>query len=392
MTNDNNTISQPSAFQNNKESTLLLLKILALFWLIAKALSWKVWTKERLFPLAPIFDWLSWPSWFHFSLFILSIALLLLMLFKPLNKTILTCLFITELISCAGDQNRWQPWEYQYIFTLFVCIVNQKDYQKIITCIIIIMAGTYLYSGLGKLNEAYLVLAWDNLFFKYLFRVPENLIRHEGFLHKLGYITAFIEVALAAGILFPKTKKIAAIFLIGMHLIILLAIGPWGRNYNLIVWPWNILMAIFLYVIFMQKGITTVSLKEIWPGWNKLVLICWFVLPAFNYAGLWDNFLSSRLYSANLPLMALCIKDGAEKEKLKPYFVKISQKAVCDGQAFVDLQTWAIMEMHVPPYPEVRVYKKIETEWRKNNNNSNTIILFYRIVNYTEVETIPKDR
>lgn len=392
MTNNSKIIPGQTDGQNNKESTLLLFKLLALFWLIAKALSWKVWTKERMFPLVPAFDWLNWPSWVHLTLFISSVVLLILMLFKPLNKTIITCLFIIELISCLGDQNRWQPWEYQYIFTLFVCIINRTDYRKIITCIIIIMAGTYLYSGLGKLNEAYLVLAWDNLFFKYLFRVPEHLIRHEGFLHKCGYLTAVIEVTLAAGILFPKTKKIAAIFLIVMHLVILLAIGPWGRNYNLIVWPWNILMLIFLYIIFIQKGITTAKLKETWPGWNKLVMICWFFLPAFNYVGLWDNFLSSRLYSANLPLMAFCIKDSVESEKLKAYFVEGSRKAVCDGEAFVDLQTWAIREMHVPPYPEVRVYKKIEAEWRKRNKNSNTVILFYRILNNTEIETIPNDK
>jgi hypothetical protein len=41
----------------------------------------------------------------------------------PRKKILLPLLLITELFSCALDQNRWQPCEYQYLFTLFAFIV-----------------------------------------------------------------------------------------------------------------------------------------------------------------------------------------------------------------------------------------------------------------------------
>ena len=71
---------------------------------------------------------------------------------------------------------------------------------------------------------------------------------------------------------------------------ILASVGPWGHNYNNVVWPWNVAMGTFVILLFAQeKG---VSPKDVlWNGkfaFQMLVLILFGILPAFSLFNLWD--------------------------------------------------------------------------------------------------------
>jgi hypothetical protein len=348
------TGKENTAYQNNIAA--IAIRLTCIFWLMAKLIGWKVWIKDRQFPLAPVAEWLNWPPLIQYALFVLSLGLILLLVFKPFNKTFLTALLCVDILSCVADQNRWQPWQYQYLFTVLVCIINNKEPKKIIACIAFIIAGTYFYSGIGKFNDGYLVLVWNNIFLKKIFKVSEAAYQ-QNWLHYLGYATALAETLFAIGLFHPKTKKVAALGMIFMHLLILYAIGPLGINYNIVIWPWNILMIALLYFIFIKNAASPVNIKELWPGINKIVLIAWGILPALNYLGWWDSYFSSRLYSGGLPLMVICLSDVAEIEELQPYQSKTDNYNLCKGKAMVNLQNWAMKEMNVPPVPEIRVYK-----------------------------------
>ena len=372
---------------NSTGKASLVMRLVSISWLMAKFIGWKVWIKERLFPVVPVADWLNWPSLMHYILFVCSIALIIFIIFKPFNKVFLIALFISELLSCAADQTRWQPWEYQYVFTILICIINFNNHKKVIGGIAFVMAATYAYSGIGKLNEGYLVLVWDNIFLKKIFKLSEASYQQNA-IHYLGYTTAVAEIIFAAGFFFSKTKKASAYGMIVMHLLILYAIGPLGINYNTIVWPWNILMISLLYVIFLKNYSLQIDLRLLWPGWNKIILLFWGILPVLNYAGLWDSYLSSRLYSGGLPLMAICLKDAGEMEELQPYLSKADTYHVCNGQAMVNLQTWAMKEMNVPPYPEMRVYKKIEEQWPVNHPNSSTSFSYFFVTKQKQAQRL----
>ncbi|MES2851223.1 MAG: hypothetical protein V4685_19395 [Bacteroidota bacterium] len=379
--------STEQVVDDNNSKAALIMRLICIFWVMAKFISWKVWIKDRQYPLAPVFDWLNWPSLFHYILFVCSIALIVFLVLKPFNKIILIALLITELLSCVADQNRWQPWEYQYLFSIVICIINFNHPKKILACIAFVMAATYLYSGIGKFNEGYLTLVWDNIFLKRIFKLSDASIQQSS-IHYSGYITSAMETIFAAGLLFSKTKKAAAWGMIFMHLFILYAIGPFGTNYNTVVWPWNILMMLLLYFIFIKNQSLQINMAILWQGWNKIVLIAWGILPALNYVGLWDSYLSSRLYSGGLPLMAICLKDAADIEELQPYLNKTDIYNLCNGQKMVNLQNWAMKEMNVPPYPEVRVYKKIEAEWPTTHPGSSAGFVYYFFVKQKQIQRI----
>jgi len=356
----------------------LLLSITGIFWLIAKVASYKLWVTERFFPTVPPFDFLSViPSIVHWLLLLLSISLLLVLIIKPLNKTLQVSLLVTELSSCLLDQNRWQPWEYLYLFVLLIFILNKNKPSIIATCFIIMLATVYFYSGLHKFNEGFVNNVWETLFLKRYLKI-HGLPYQSHWLHFTGFIFPVIECLAGICLLFTKTKKIAAVTLIAMHLIILIVIGPLGIHYNKIVWPWNAAMIFYLYLIFIKGESNLSGLFILMDMRNKIILACWAILPAFNFIGLWDNYLSWNIYSSSLPNMLVCIKDTSTANALGSFVNNNDPLKICNGDALLNIQRWAMKEMSVPPYPEERVYEKIKKHWIRNYPLSNaTFIIYY---------------
>jgi hypothetical protein len=337
----------------------LLLKVACIFWLAVKLMGWRMWTAYRLFPTAPIYDWLNHISpLIHAVLLALSVTFTALLLLPGKNKLIIVGLLVVELLSCLLDQNRWQPYEYQCLFILFIFLVNAYNQKLIVPSLTFILAATYFYSGLGKLNSSFLQSVWHPVILRSFLKIPSN-VAGQPIIYRAGYLLGVFELIAGIGLLFSNTKKAVAIALILMHLFILLLLGPFGINYNSIVWPWNMVMILYLYIIFIKTPEKVVTIRHIFQGWNKLVFFAWGILPALHFIGYWDGFLSSSMYSGKAPKMIICIKDTSQCRELKAFYKKSSAKT-CDGQAHIELQHWAITETNAIPNPEIRIYKIIQ--------------------------------
>ncbi|MFT3681015.1 MAG: hypothetical protein QM791_12125 [Ferruginibacter sp.] len=358
----------------------LVIQSLCITWFITKIVCWKLWMAERLFPLAPPVDFFIAPQAVHLLLFCFSLCLMLVLIFKPLHKKLQVFLFITEVLACLLDQSRWQPWEYQFIFILFINISTAGDKTKILSAVAFIMICTYVYSGIGKFNQGFLYIIWDQMFLKRFFKLSTALIQ-TNIVHYSGYIMAITELVMGTALFFKRTQKTAAWLLILMHLFILVVVGPFpfSLHYNTSVWPWNILMIFHLYILFINRQ-QEIKIERLWIGWTKLVVILWGIMPLLNHTlGWWDNFLSSRLFAGNQPQMVLCIKDSAELKQLQPYLIKNDPYKLCDGTAYVHLQLWSMKELNSPCYIEERVYKKVSDKWISTHTGSSTKAILYYI-------------
>jgi hypothetical protein len=348
-----------------------LLKITCIFWLSAKLISWKLWTACRLYPLAPvseIFDRV--PPFVHLILFITSLLLITLLLFTE-NKSVFIALLIVELASCLLDQNRWRSWEYQCLVTLVAFIVNTKTPKNVLAIFSLILISTYFYSGFGKLNPGFLNNVWGYMILKLFLKIPVS-IASQYWVHYSGYLLALFELCAGLGLLFTRTQKAAAITLITMHLLLLVLLGPFGLNYNKVVWPWNIAMPFFLYLIFLGNAKTKPDFRLVLQGWNRLIFIFLAILPAFHFLGYWDAALSSNMYSGNSPGMAICIQDTTQCSDLKPFYSPYkNNKKGCTGEAAIWLQDWAILETNVSAYAELRVYNIIQRKLQKQYPGAN---------------------
>lgn len=362
-------------FKSDSYKTNLILKITSVFWIFTKLFSYNLWHTERLFPLIPPFDFLeNIPNFIHLALFFLALIGIAFIGFFPKNKFILGITIIVELTSCLLDQNRWQPWEYQYLLTFlfhFFYFKNQKQFVNYFSFLLIVI---YLNSGLHKLNGSFLYVVWEKMILIKFFGLNFNQINN-AYIHFAGLALGLIEVLSALGCLFYKNKKIFALLLVGMHLFILVLVSPIGVNYNSIILPWNALMIILILIVFYNND-SKLSFNNLIMGFNKILFIILGILPFFCFLGLYDNFFSFNLYSGSMKYFRICVDDNKISTEYKPYFTK--NKSNCGTKKVISGNDWSLKEMNVVIYPEVRFYKGIIKKWKEKNPYSDAQFFIYQ--------------
>ncbi|MFY7963885.1 MAG: hypothetical protein ACOVO1_03215 [Chitinophagaceae bacterium] len=347
---------------SNQNLTKVYSFIIASFFLIAKIISWKLWLADRTFPLVPVFDFLLYtPTFFHQILFFVSIVCLSIILIKPEKYWLYLVLIVTETISCILDQNRWQPWEYQYVFMFLVLFVNRKEQDRNSYLFLIILSSIYFYSGLQKVNPHFINNVWLQTIAEDYLHLPKAFLQNQYFI-RLGYIIPLFEILCAVGLWVKAVRNISIFGLITTHVFILLLIGPIGLNYNIIVWPWNIAMILLLYT-FLDKNISVFDFKNIFKNKCSIAIaFVWIILPALNFVGYWDYYFSSSLYSARIDICSIKIHNPPQNFELKKYY---SAKDSTTNQETILVQDWALKELNTPPCPQARVYRKIKQMWLK---------------------------
>jgi len=337
-----------------KNITALLLQIMCVCWFFEKLISRKIWTTYRLLPTAPVFDFLNAvPPFIHGLLFIASLCMMMWLIFKP-GKYLMTGLLATEILSCLLDQNRWQPWEYQYLFILLAYIINTRNPKHIAAMTGFILAATYFYGGLSKFNPGFLHQVWYNLGLRFFFtRYP--YILNLRWLYYCGYLFALMEAAAGIGLLFKQTRAKSAIVLIAFHLVVLWLIGPIGNNINRVVWPWSLVLILFLYLLFLRDKELIPVLEPVSIGWNKMILLFLGILPACSFAGWWDKELSANLYPGNAPQLNIGIQHIDQCKSLQPFCFPGNNSV-----KQLNLIHWAYAETNTPGYASKRVYQIIQ--------------------------------
>ncbi|MEI9933421.1 MAG: hypothetical protein WDM71_00885 [Ferruginibacter sp.] len=182
--------------------------------------------------------------------------------------------------------------------------------------------------------------------------------------YRMGYILGLLEMILSIGLLLKYTQKTAAILLIIMHIVLLIMIGPYGINYNSIVWGWNIMMIVYLFIGVIQNPSLNISVRQLFTGWNKLIVILFAIMPMFNLIGYWDYYPSFSLYTGKPPRMFVCIKKIPQTKSIQ-HFGKYSLHACDSNSLLISMSDWGVDEMNASPYPEIRVYKGIKEQLLK---------------------------
>jgi hypothetical protein len=353
-----NILNADSVSSNTK-----VVRIICATWLVTKLLCYKLWLGVRLFPLAPVSDlFAGLPAAVHVILFVVSLLSMVVLVFSP-GKKAGWVLLIAEILSCLCDQNRWQPWEYQFLF-MTAAYVLVKDEGRLRFNWQLVIAGIYFFSGVSKFNSAFIHDIWQNLILHHFFGVEHT----NTWLLRAGYLLPVAEMLAGIGLLTIRMRKISIWFLTAMHLIILISIGPLGLAVNSVIWPWNLAMPVLLFVLFYSSPLRFAQ-KSFGKPFTWLTLMLWWVMPWLQLAGYWDKYLSSVLYSGGIEHLYVCTDNVAAKKALIFAFDK-NINVPCDSS--VSLYKWSMTEMNVPPYPETRIYKTVVKEWMKKYPDGNS--------------------
>ena len=296
---------------------------------------------------------------------------------------------ITSFVAYCQDQNRGQPWLYMYWVMLLLSLFPAPS--ALAACRVAVSV-VYVWSGIQKMNERFLVMTPEWFVAPAVnWHFPEILIVGLRFAVKMA---PYIELAIGVLLWIPRLRKVAFVAVFLVHLGAILFLGPWGHNYNWVVWPWNLAMIALVMGLFARgklfeesvapaepsklkpqkgrapaKGPAFATISQTFAELRKsraalIVVLLYALLPILSYSGRWDSYFSFALYSENLATANIFVSESF-RDQLPPGL----RKYVQPFPQFKDPQrqspfifgygAWAYEEMHVPPISEPRNFLAI---------------------------------
>lgn len=379
-----------------------LVKIVLAEALIAGLLlSPNLWMSGRAYPLVPVADWLpviAPPAdrICYFAMLVLLAAIVV----APRARTLMWVLVGLLGGVCMLDQSRWQPWVFQYLAMLAALAAaawprrsdppeeRRAAIDRLLNPCRVILAFTYLYSGLHKLNEQFHTSTGPWLLAPALRVAPPWL--GERMMEWRGAIP-WIEAGIGAALLLRWTRPLAALAAVVMHAGILWTLLPQCRftphshDWNSIVWPWNAAMILLVPLLFMdvrRRPLVPLLIGPWRSVYPKVVLLLFGVAPALSFIGKWDLYLSAALYSGETPQVRLEF-DAAVHDALPPRVQKecyavdytwTDTGEMSPSRYEVNVMMWSIAEMNVPDYPADRVFQGIARELSRRQGGGEVVL------------------
>lgn len=333
-------------------------------------LCFNLWFSERLFPLIPIFD--SVPhTGFIMDLILISVQLILFIyfVFNPSWKIALPIVFI-YVFWVFQDQNRIQPFYFEIIFIVLAISQSSVNPKLSKRCILLVLAGTYFWSGFHKFNDTFFNV-WANGLNRRIPFVPDVLI------DLLTYSIPLLEALFGVFLLVSKTRKLGIWLLAFMHAMIIITFILGNSSY--IVFALNIFNVFTLFFLFYNDTITVKEVLKL----NHPKVILFFcisvVFPIFNLFGAYDHILAFSYFSGK---PKYCRMHFSKAEDLKQLPEHIYQHVrLYNDTYYLDFNQWAVPSIKVMVYPEKRVYLKLQEHVNSYFEKPDTYLEYYEAGN-----------
>ena len=358
--------------------TRILALSLASMWLI----SFPLWITTRAYPLSPVSNWLPpIPSPMDHALVWGLLALLGVVAILPDRRSAILVFVAGAILLALEDQTRWQSWFYQYLAMFAVLgafprpLRDGRRARQILNDLRIIVASVYFWSGLQKANRSFVDLLFPSLIDPLIRWLPAGL---EPAIASLGPLAPVVEVGIALGLMFPRTRRVAVVAAVFMHAFILASLGLLRGFGHPTIWPWNIAMPAFVILLFGQDDTTTA--REIFASRQGaihwVVVILFACLPVLSFANLWDSNLSFTMHSGNVRIGTIRLVETAV-QSLPERIRRLVQRDQ-DGRFVLGVATWSSAVFRTPPYPEVRVFRVVARSLCRPDANPSDVQLIVR--------------
>lgn len=324
-------------------------------------LSYNLWAGQRYFPKTPLFDNLSTLAAPYDYIHLVVLLSLLFFSFISSSKTPIVLLILFSVYLCIDDQNRLQPWFYNYILILAIWLFYKKrvdepnNYTTVFISIQVLVALVYVFSGLQKINSHFVpeTFSWMISPLSQVLNPRQmDIVLHS------GKLIPYIEILLGVGILIKPARYIVLPLIVMMHVFILLMLGPIGKSYNFVVWPWNVMMIILNLLLFASVKLERFfDISFLFKGiCFYIVITLMLIFPFFSFLNKYDSYLSSSLYSGNTHGCRIILSDNAYRKL--PYYIRNFVTTDADYN-ILQVKKWALSELHAPCIPEYRAFETV---------------------------------
>ncbi len=306
------------------------------------------WSTTRTYPLSPVLENFTLPGELQTIFFILAVITLGFSLFTSKLRRVAISLATLSLFTLVLlDITRLQPWILHYLAIIFLAssfVVRNTSTSSLLDTARIVIVGMYFWSGIQKINLRFFseIFPW----------FTESLWQSFGetgvyLMLFAGLLVPLIEIFIAMGLLTRRFRKVSILGSFLMLTVVLLSVGPFGQNWNSSIWPWNVALFTMVVLLFFGTDFNLKSfslrLKKNYLAW--LFIFIFWIMPAGNFIGLTDHYLSWSLYSGKVPEASIQA-DQTFLESLSP--------TAKDGE--LRLVSWALQDLNLVPYPETRVF------------------------------------
>jgi Methylamine utilisation protein MauE len=324
--------------------------------LLMVTLSWPLWVDDADFPRVPFLAGLPvfppWVSWLVLAGIVGTLAMATAGRLWRLMIRISLALLVFAILQ---DQNRFQPWAYQYaIIGLAMAFLSKARALRLARWYVL---GLSFYSGLSKLDASFCRELGPTFLSAALGRFGLSTTNWPESSRTLASLAmpAF-EIVVAFLLLFRSTRRIGLVGAIAQHSALVLVLGPWNLGHSTIVLVWNMALIVQDVLLFGPTEIppeiepkTTVGLIVELIFWSAMIL------PIGERLGLCDAWPGHALYASHAERSEVYVHE----DDLDRFPDEIRRRLLpTDGVTpwrRLDLTGWSREVRGTPPYPSGRV-------------------------------------
>ena len=294
------------------------------------AVTWPLWFQPTAFPAVPLFGvLLSMPMWLHVVTAALAAASIAsLALRTSFRAYLLIAFLLLSLVSL--NQHRLQPWLIQLgLLAVFAWLLSGRDFVKFAR---LLLVSIYVFSAISKFDYQFTHTLGQQFL--------ETLTGFVGldvsdWAERTRVVLALMfpvsESLVAFGLLFPRTRFIAAWAAIAVHGGLLLILGPLGLKHHFGVLTWNLFLILQIWILFLgqrrsedrNEKTQFRTEEERGSSLRRYIALTLLLLPALEPLSLYDHWPAWQLYAprnsrvtmdvlepaaAKLPA-SLCVRD-----------------------------------------------------------------------------------
>jgi hypothetical protein len=338
----------------------------------------RLWLPQTVFPRVPLIAAaVGWPD----GVELLAVGGMfggLLLTFTPQRQRFGWAVFAVALgVAVLADQHRLQPWAWQFGLLAVVFATAGDARQRQLARWLAI--GVYLHSGLSKLDFAFLHESGPRLVDGVAAVLGlETQWWSPGFRSGLAATLPLGELVIAIGLAVPRTRRWAAWLAVGMHVVLLAVLGPWGRNQAWGVLLWNVFFVGQTLLLFapwraggtsllwthclkdatsVEKGSTSMARPSssgtvpaarrsaLWLG--EVAVILGVVAPFLESFGLFDHWPAWSVYSERSERVTVLVPAGVVDELPASVRPHVGPPDV-EGRRHVRIDRWSLDSLGVP--------------------------------------------
>jgi hypothetical protein len=342
------------------------------------AATYTLWIPQTVFPQVPVFEILcespDFCDWIGILGLIVSLALSAAWPSSSFRRIAGLLVLMSLVLLISLDQHRFQPWAYQLgLFTTLWLFCRSIPLRLNLMRYLII--GIYFYSAVGKLDFEFLHSVGQQMLWTMAKWTGHDLATFSDS-SRIALVTIFpvVELAIAIGLIGAKSRRVAGVFAIGLHLVLIAVLGPLGLNHRPGVLIWNGQFAVQAFLLFVVKqaadrdiDVNANGAKQIWffqwtqrlQSWICIAMVTVVsIMPCTERFGIWDHWPSWALYAPHSSRVRVEVASSSVERLPATLAALIISPPANEEESVVwlpvPIDAWSLKTLDTPIYPQSR--------------------------------------